>query len=337
MSFWRRLGHARKTLTFIAIFALGLALGLASVRFYGHSRKPVGGEMVETRASGYKFVKPLVECDPADKSELRSFKSEVESVVGQVVDAGYASRVSVYFRDLNNGPWFSVNPEEDFIPSNLLKVPTMIGVLRVAEKTPAFLQAKETVPQGFPIDASMALNNRETLKVGATYTVEDLLFRMIVYSDNSAAIMLNNLLPKDAEERTYRELGVGFHEKSGRTEWLSVETYASFFRILFNATYLNREMSEKALAFLAHSDLPPGLPNLAPPGVEVAKKYGHYRLDGAGETDQLHVCGIVYYPKRPYLVCVMTRGSDTKNLAVAIGKITTEIYKHVDRQRVGGS
>lgn len=335
MPIWRRLGHARKHLTFIAIFSLGLALGLASVRFYGHRQKAVGEELVETRASGFKFVKPLMECDDADKSELRSFKAEVEEVVRQVVGAGYASRVSVYFRDLNNGPWFSVNPEEDFIPASLLKVPTMIGVLRAAERDPDFLRAKATIPPGFPIDTAMARNNREPMVAGAAYTVEDLLFRMIVYSDNSAAIMLNNLLPKGFEEVTYRELGVGFHEGAGRSEWLSVETYASFFRILFNATYLNREMSERALALLARSDLPPGLPDLAPAGVEVAKKYGHYKLSEAGEADQLHVCGIVYYPQSPYLVCVMTRGSDTANLSAAIGKITSEIFRHVDRQRIG--
>lgn len=327
------MGHAPRILTVLAVFALGIALGAASVRYYGKPARGSGDGVVETRSSGFRFIKPLVECESTNKTELKSFREEVDTVVKQVVGAGYASYVSVYFRDLNNGPWFSINPEDDFIPASLLKVPTMISALHIAERDPAFLKRKEVIPANFPIDQSVKLQNHEPLTPGASYSVDELLYRMIVYSDNSAALMLSSLLPKGVEQDTYRELGVGFHEVKGKEDWLSVETYSSFFRVLFNATYLNREMSEKAMALLANSDLPQGMPDLAPTGVAVARKFGHSKVAGSVGVEQLHLCGIVYYPGNPYLVCVMARGEDGKNLSSAIGEVTEEIFKHVDRQR----
>jgi hypothetical protein len=51
-----------------------------------------------------------------------------------------------------------------------------------------------------------------------------------------------------------------------------------------------------------------------------------------GEEVQLHDCGIVYYPKRPYILCVMTRGEKMDVLPKVIKEISTEVYRNVDEQ-----
>src|SRR5207248_2823209 len=88
---------------------------------------------------------------------------------------------------------------------------------------------------------------------------------------------------------------------------VSVVTYSSFFRVLYNASYLTRDDSQKALALLAGVDYKDGLVAGVPASVPIAHKFGERETTG-DTTKQLNDCGIVYYPSHPYLLCVMTRG-----------------------------
>ena len=48
------------------------------------------------------------------------------------------------------------------------------------------------------------------------------------------------------------------------------------------------------------------------------------------EIKQLHDCGIVYYPKHPYLLCVMTRGDSFEYLDDTIRDISHLVYQEVN-------
>lgn len=91
---------------------------------------------------------------------------------------------------------------------------------------------------------------------------------------------------------------------------LTVKEYASFFRILFNSSYLSADNSERALNLLAHTEYHDALPS--PQGVVVAHKFGEAGTENIER--QLHDCGIVYLPDHPYLACIMTRGRDAEKL-----------------------
>jgi beta-lactamase class A len=318
-------------------FCAGLSLGIAIPNLFPFGAKPPKPAMREVRALGYQYTRPLMECEldteAKENRELTSFRNEIEKVATACEQEGLAGQVSVYFRDLNNGPWFSIDPEDEFIPASLLKVPTMISVFRLAEKDPTFLKGTVTIPADFPTDWGQTITPVEMLERGKTYTIEDLVYRMIAHSDNAATAVLNSILPPNMDGSTNRDLGVGFHETEGNPGYLSVETYASFFRILYNASYLNREMSERALALLAKSDFPGGIIASVPKGVEVAQKFGHWMLPpGQPYRQQLHDCGIVYFPGRPYLLCVMTRGNEIPALDTAIRRVSAEVYRQVELQ-----
>jgi hypothetical protein len=47
---------------------------------------------------------------------------------------------------------------------------------------------------------------------------------------------------------------------------------------------------------------------------------------------QLHDCGIVYYPHKPYLLCVMTRGKSSDDNSKMIAEISKLVYREVDTQ-----
>jgi len=102
--------------------------------------------------------------------------------------------------------------------------------------------------------------------------------------------------------------------------------------MLYNASYLNKELSEKALQYLSEVDFKQGLVSGVPQGIVVAHKFGEKVFGSSAEIKQLHDCGIVYYPRHPYLLCVMTRGASFEYLDDTIRQISSLVYQEVDAQ-----
>ena len=45
----------------------------------------------------------------------------------QQIDAGRIRDVSVYYRDLLDGPWFGINESVEYNPASMMKVPVMVA------------------------------------------------------------------------------------------------------------------------------------------------------------------------------------------------------------------
>ena len=114
---------------------------------------------------------------------------------------------------------------------------------------------------------------------------------------------------------------------------MSPKTMSSFFRILYNASYLNSVFSDMALKLLAKTSFVDGLVAGVPSDVFVAHKFGertiHINETGEVVLRELHDCGIVYYPQKPYILCVMTQGMDFAKLKSAISQISSLTYQSV--------
>ena len=96
------------------------------------------------------------------------------------------------------------------------------------------------------------------------------------------------------------------------------------------ALYLNRELSEKALQLLSLQDFPRGIVAGVPPGTRVAAKFGEIVPERTDEDTQLHEFGIVYHPKRHYILGVMTRGRDFAKQVGIIREISRLVYAEVE-------
>jgi beta-lactamase class A len=105
---------------------------------------------------------------------------------------------------------------------------------------------------------------------------------------------------------------------------IDTHTYASFFRILYNSTYIDRSASEEVLSMLTEASFQDGLVAGVPAGTTVAHKFGSRQTrDG---KDQLHDCGIVYATGKPYILCIMTQGKDFTKLAAFIKDVSARVY-----------
>ncbi|MDH4161308.1 MAG: class A beta-lactamase-related serine hydrolase [Nitrospirota bacterium] len=316
----------------LVCMAFGLLLGwLIDIRHLGEDDDPT--VFSETRESGFTLINPLLECDSAKasirKKTLKPFETSVTNFVEQTRKELKIESISVYFRELNDGLWFSVGDVENYRPVSLLKMPLLIAAFKQQERSPGFLQYKVRYDGRNDLNAMQAIKPAKTLSRGASYTVEELVSRMILYSDNNAFNELEGIIDPRIYHRVYSDLGIKMSTLDNPDQMISAKQFATFLRILYNASYLNRELSEKALDLLTRGDFKAGIVAGVPDNIAVAHKFGEGGQDGVAE---LHDCGIVYFPRHPYILCVLSRGKSYENLNEAIQLISSSIYSNVEEQ-----
>lgn len=263
----------------------------------------------------YQYINPLLECEVNggfESNNLTPIKTGVVDIISRHDPS--IEQVSVYFRDLNNGPWFGIEERAPFAPASLLKVPTMIAYLKKSQDDPSILQQPLV-----------------DVDDGSVTDPEEMLQRMIAASDNEAFEQFVELLGDEYINDVHTELGLETADAHTPEDFITVKNYASLFRVLYNASYLNRSLSEYALSILADAQFDDGITAGVPDTISVANKFG---ITGSLEenTRQLHDCGIVYYPDRPYLLCIMTRGDNTRTLASLIAEISNTVYQQIDAE-----
>ena len=283
--------------------------------------------------STYKFINPLLECDnyyPSNIAALETLENELNAYIEKVKSDGIATDVAVYLRVLNSGPWIGVHEDMNFAPASLLKVPIMIAVLKKSESETGLLKEKILYRPGLEPIFTQNIADTAQMKTGSYYTVEELIERSITYSDNDANEMLFAVAGENHITKVMEDIGLSLTGKKPSDDIVSVKTYSSFFRLLYNGTYLNRELSEKALFILSKTNFKMGLPKYLPAGIVVAHKFGERGLAGTN-MKQLHDCGIVYLNRNPYLICVMTRGTDFNQLSEVIATTSKIIFDEMSR------
>jgi len=298
---------------------------------------------IPLRLGGDKFTEPLLVCDANTEKEspnLGQLKNKTETLIEQKIKDSDISVASVYFRDLKTGNQMDINAEEKFYPASLRKVPLMIAALKTAEANPAILQKVSITIKGDDQNASQEIKPTDYAKVGQTYVLGDLLEKMIRFSDNNAAYVLTSLLGIENVKAVYDNLGVPFvvpDEKvldNNDTDYMTSDKFSLFFQVLYNATYLNKEMSEKALQVLSETDFNDGLVAGVPADTTVSHKYGLSTIqDQTGKPirRELHDCGIIYYPQKPYILCVMTKNnSSLLDAERTISEISALVYQEVN-------
>ena len=265
-------------------------------------------------------------------------KGLIEDLIQKKIQENEITEVSVYFRDLENGPTLGINEHIKFAPASLLKLPLLLTYLNLAEEQPGFLEKKlRYYKKGSDILEQLIVPT-DSIKENTPYTIDTLLKYLISYSDNKAYFVLLQYLKQifpdeNVVEETLQDLGIIAPEDLWE-ETITVKSYASIFVQLYNSSFFQKkETSEKALALLAESDFHKGIEAGLPAGIKVAHKFGERSFEGS-DLKQFHDCGIVYSPQNPYLLCVMTRGYDFEKLPGIISEISKMVYEEFDSRRI---
>ncbi len=323
---------------YVIIFLLGISLGW-SVSYQILKKRPISGALIplplREQNNKYTLINPLLTCNVEERKEIEEesfLRNKIVAFIKERTRQKDIDAASVYFRDLNSGLWININNEERFIPASLGKVPIMTAYLKIAETKPEILDKKILYGGGDNLNFQQEIKPKEGIVANRMYSITELLEKMITYSDNNATQLLYNNLNKNYLREIYSDLGIPFNDTDDvRSDILTTHSYALFYRILYNATYLSRPLSEKALELLTQTNFKEGLVAGIPEGITIAHKFGLGSFNNEDDIirkRELHDCGIIYYPQHPYLLCIMTKSkADISKVSAVIRDISKLIYQ----------
>ena len=314
----------------IFLFVIGIGVGILVKSFFPTSSSPY----TQIRDDGYEYINPLVDFESvksAGNDELSNLQNSLDTYVNEKLNEDITN-ISIYYKDLNSGAWIGINEDEKFSPASLLKVVDLILIYKLSENNPNLLTQKVTYTPS-KISLTQEVKPENTLIEGEKYTLDELVNQLILYSDNAVIETIQSYISYHLEDEIFDDLGISNPYLSESTNSMSVKEYASFFRILYNASYLNKEMSTKALKLLSQTTYDKGIEKGVPDDITIANKFGERELiDAENEYKyQFHDCGIIYHPEKPYLLCVMTRGTSFEVLQGSISGISKIVFNIVNK------
>lgn len=289
------------------------------------------------------FINPLFYSEEYHQMcfyELSSFRDDIDQYISNALKKGSIQSIGFYFRDLTNGMWFGVNEKEKFIPASLNKIIILIGVLKDAQTNPSLLDEKIKFTgsdEYFYLENNLNIDMpRSKLVFMKDYTIRELLSYMITNSDNEATTLLFEKYGRTYFDQIKND--IGFKDKTNNIlieNVLSPKVLSNYFRILYNSSYLNDEMSSEALHLLSHAEYGYGIRKAIPKEIEICQKFGQMDTileNQKVEIRQLHHAAIIYYPCKPYLICIMTKGTNHALMEKAIYDLSKITYEEIDKQ-----
>jgi len=286
--------------------------------------------------SKFEFIDPLLGCEVVDKKgiiEFQPLNSLLQKQAQRELNEKNANKISIYYRGMTTARWAGFNESDIYPGGSLIKIPFLMAYLQIAQTQPAILDEMLTYQGDFDQSVGQKIPPAKRIEAGKSYSISELIHRMIVYSGNNSTVLLMRRLDRNYLNSVFEELNVPKDQDANRQWLVTTKNFSYFFRILYNATYLSRAMSERALKTLADVDFKDGLVAGVPAKIKVAHKFGEHTQqysDGTILSSDLHDCGIVYHPKHPYLLCVMTEGISPEALKGVIARISNQVYEFVD-------
>ena len=230
------------------------------------------------------------------------------------------SSVSIYFEYLATGANISVNKDAEFYPASLLKVPVAVAIAKKIERGEWKWTNELVLLEG---DRDKLFGTLYQEPTNSAHTIEDLVRRSLVESDNTAHfILLRNLETREVED-VYEHIGLkGFFDTDGR---ISAKRYSTIFRMLYTSSYLSPENSQKLLALMTESAFDDFIEGGLPESTFFSHKIG-VAVDKGVFVDS----GIVYAGSRSYILTVMVETGDELKAQRVMKDISETVHTYVN-------
>ncbi len=279
-----------------------------------------------SRLKGFQFVHPLLFAEPECESpKLSSCKNKIEEIININKNEGNISSASVYLREFSQAEWIAVNSDELYSPGSLLKVPELIAFYKMSEIKSGYLEKSIRYDKAFTSGNSRSISfNSKHIELGKAYTIRELLYYMIVYSDNDATLLLNNIIDRAVFSKVFSDIGFKEPDYNSNDYKMTASSYSVFFKELYNGSYLNFKNSEECLLLLSKSEFKEGMLSGMPANCVVAHKFGE---GGFSSAPNFCESGIIYCGKKPFILTVMTKGTDMKKLPKVVSEISKSVYE----------
>ncbi len=302
--------------------AASVALNIAIVGMIGSGQ--FLGQMTNER-DRYPLLSPRIFIQ--NRNDIIINFTDLRSELNAFVSAQKNMRTGVYFEYLPSGVSIGVNATDEFISASLIKVPFIMGIYKMIETGQL---TKDTVITLKKEDLDPNFGSLWKRGEGATLTVDEAMQLTLRESDNTAALALDHFSSADPIRKIYDALDIPVDWSSDQPV-VSPKNYSSVFRCLYLSCYLSYEGSQKILTFLTDTIFHDGIPAGVPASVPVAHKIGIYDSPNSGKRVRLD-CGIVYVPKRPYILCILGEAEKGQEQRISdfAREVSGQIYRFVE-------
>lgn len=248
-----------------------------------------------------------------------SLRKSLESQLAEV-----SANKSFYFEYLPGGTSIRIGSDNELVAASLIKVPLAMNLYKAAELGRIDLDKPVAIQQ---TDLDQGYGDLWQKGAGYQLTLREATKLMLQDSDNTAMHMIfnaaNGILQESEQSLSQLDVEQTLHD--GRAV-ITAESYGSVLRSLYLSSYLSKDNSQELLEVLSGSKETRRLTASLPQTVTVAHKNGVYNAAWS-ESD----CGIVYIPKRPYILCIMIGLPEDQSNAL-IAKLSKEVYDYVSTQ-----
>ena len=245
--------------------------------------------------------------------------------------AAFPCKTSLLMTDLATGETLhALEPEARVVSASTIKVPILLCALEQVRR------GERRLEEMLPVPPETILEDTEVFERGvAAYSLWELLYWMIVESDNTATNTVIDALGYDAIN-SYAQEVLGLKDtlcrrkmldwaaiEAGRNNYTSAADQGRMYSLLFHGRILDEALRETALDMLRRQRSTDLFLRYIPENVTVAHKTG-------GLDYVCHDAGIFYVPRRPFYLGIFTWDGPSpegdKGQKMFLGRLTKAIY-----------
>ena len=235
----------------------------------------------------------------------------------------YGDKFSFYFEYLPTGTSIGINDRDEFHAASLFKVPVVMAYYHQRESLGITGDLLAEVKQE---DLDSEFGN--LWKKGAGYKIKfsQAVRLALEESDNTAAKLIARNISEEDFTPVYEGIDIDLTTDS-QGALLTAKNYTSVLKALYFSAVLNKDDSQEILDLLTKSKFNDKLVAGVDSNVPVAHKIGDF-IDQQTNNHAYMDCGIVYLPRRPYILCMLSM-SDNETAKQRMQMVSKTIYDYV--------
>jgi beta-lactamase class A len=233
----------------------------------------------------------------------------------------FQNNFALYFEYLPSGTSIGINRTDEFTAASLLKIPVVMAYYNRKENLG--LKGDELV-EILPNELNSKYGDLYKKGAGYKISLDDAVKLAITESDNTASLVIADHITNNDYKDVYEGLDIPISVKDNQPV-ITANDYTDILKSLFYSSILSPEDSQKILSLMTQTKFHDMLPSGVPSNIPVAHKIG--LIDNQIYQD----CGIVYAPKRPYALCMISK-SDRKTAQTRMSKISKTVYDYVSSE-----
>lgn len=227
--------------------------------------------------------------------------------------------VGIEYVDLETGEKYTRNSKKAYVAASTGKLPLAMYIMELADQGKIDLNKRLTYTSAFYIGGS---GITQYDRIGTTYTIQTLIKRAMISSDNIAFSMLRNYVGRDNYVKYMKKLGAQY-STSGAYQSTSAHDLSLYAQHLYQLSPTSKNM-RVLIGYLKNTIYTKGIP------AAVGKTKAAHKIGMIYDIRVSHDYGIVY-DKDPYVLSIMTKGYnyDFSNKVIAnISKIVDKHHKN---------